>query len=423
MKIIIYCQLFVLLACLSFGQTNLKSERLKLGDVAKETIQYTDSWNTPQVTQVPALYHVLFYRFKDTLGYSDNADSIAGLEKIISELELELAKAPGFKGLHTECHAHVNSFTEISDVQKEIDQKRKESYENSKVTHGWSFMIMDEKKIKSNSVIHASKIVLVSPKGRILYTGYIGGLNKESISKIKVIRGKLLTMKDGSKTALDKAYISIIKHDKTKVDEAYTNKDGEFELDLPENIAYTLTARPTSTAVDNIILATQTGLELSKFKRTKNGFEFPLLKADISKLTNLIEDDDLSLTITKLSKSNTKNLIVTESIEYASGQFNLDESSTKIIDKVIEVLITNNQLKLEVISHTDAQGDDAANLQLSKKRSETVIDYIKSKGIKAERLTATGKGEKEIRNRCVNGVICSAKEHAYNRRTEFHFIK
>jgi hypothetical protein len=40
-----------------------------------------------------------------------------------------------------------------------------------------------------------------------------------------------------------------------------------------------------------------------------------------------------------------------------------------------------------------------------------------------ERLKAEGKGETEIRNRCINGVDCSDKEHEYNRRTEFKFSK
>ena len=80
-------------------------------------------------------------------------------------------------------------------------------------------------------------------------------------------------------------------------------------------------------------------------------------------------------------------------------------------------------VSLEVISHTDALGDDASNLKLSQSRSNTVIDYLVGKGIGRQRLKAIGKGETEIRNRCLNGIECSDKEHEYNRRTEFKFIK
>ncbi|HRD40691.1 MAG TPA: OmpA family protein, partial [Bacteroidia bacterium] len=80
-------------------------------------------------------------------------------------------------------------------------------------------------------------------------------------------------------------------------------------------------------------------------------------------------------------------------------------------------------VKLEVISHTDSRGDDASNLALSEKRSKAVVDYLASKGIDNSRLTPTGKGEAQIKNRCLNGVECSDKEHELNRRTEFNFLK
>ena len=76
-----------------------------------------------------------------------------------------------------------------------------------------------------------------------------------------------------------------------------------------------------------------------------------------------------------------------------------------------------------IVSHTDSQGEDQNNLALSLKRSETVVSHLISIGISKDRLKAEGKGEKEIRNRCVNDVDCSDKEHEYNRRTEFKFSK
>ena len=90
---------------------------------------------------------------------------------------------------------------------------------------------------------------------------------------------------------------------------------------------------------------------------------------------------------------------------------------------MIVILKASPSVKLEVVSHTDSQGDDASNLKLSENRSNAVISYLVSKGIDRSRLKAVGKGELEIRNRCANGVNCSDKEHEYNRRTEFKFIK
>ena len=89
-----------------------------------------------------------------------------------------------------------------------------------------------------------------------------------------------------------------------------------------------------------------------------------------------------------------------------------------------EIILKNNpKIKLEIKSYTDSQGDDQVNLELSKKRALYVADYLVKNGIEQNKITAIGKGESDIRNRCLNGVSCSDKEHKYNRRTEFNFIK
>ena len=95
----------------------------------------------------------------------------------------------------------------------------------------------------------------------------------------------------------------------------------------------------------------------------------------------------------------------------------------KILDKVAAILAENSAIRLEVISHTDSQGDDKSNMELSEKRSLSVVTYLILIGVQQDRLTYKGKGETEIRNRCNNGIDCSDIEHGYNRRTEFRFYK
>ena len=62
-------------------------------------------------------------------------------------------------------------------------------------------------------------------------------------------------------------------------------------------------------------------------------------------------------------------------------------------------------------------------VELSAKRAIAVSDYFVKSGISPKRIKTAGKGETQIRNRCTNGVACSDKEHEYNRRTEFKFIR
>ena len=62
---------------------------------------------------------------------------------------------------------------------------------------------------------------------------------------------------------------------------------------------------------------------------------------------------------------------------------------------------------------------DEYNMDLSQKRAATVVEYMISKGISANRLLAKGYGENEVINRCKNAVDCSDAEHKQNRRTVF----
>jgi outer membrane protein OmpA-like peptidoglycan-associated protein len=58
-------------------------------------------------------------------------------------------------------------------------------------------------------------------------------------------------------------------------------------------------------------------------------------------------------------------------------------------------------------------------MTLSQKRAATVVDYMVSKGVEKNRLTAKGFGETQLINHCTNGVECSDEEHKQNRRTVF----
>ena len=48
---------------------------------------------------------------------------------------------------------------------------------------------------------------------------------------------------------------------------------------------------------------------------------------------------------------------------------------------------------VEVAGHTDSMGSEAYNQGLSERRAQSVQDYLVSKGVKAQRLTAKGYGE------------------------------
>jgi len=115
-------------------------------------------------------------------------------------------------------------------------------------------------------------------------------------------------------------------------------------------------------------------------------------------------------------------------IQLPNIYFNFDDASLRPdaypdLNEVVAMLKAYPGMKLELASHTDSRGGNAYNLDLSKRRSASVLKYLKSKGIDGKRLVPRGYGESQLRNRCSSGVACSEREHQYNRRTEVKILE
>jgi OmpA-OmpF porin, OOP family len=88
------------------------------------------------------------------------------------------------------------------------------------------------------------------------------------------------------------------------------------------------------------------------------------------------------------------------------------------LEKVVVFLNENPTVEIEIEGHTDSVGPDDRNLKLSQDRSQSVVDYIVSKGISKDRLTAKGFGEtKPIDTNDTDSG------RANNRRVEFTVLK
>lgn len=110
-------------------------------------------------------------------------------------------------------------------------------------------------------------------------------------------------------------------------------------------------------------------------------------------------------------------------INWNLGSAALTSEAKRIIDtRLMPVLAQNPGVKLEIASHTDARGTASSNQDLSDRRAQAVAEYLISKGINSSLLVANGYGEQRLKNRCADGVSCTEREHAANRRTEFRLI-
>lgn len=86
-----------------------------------------------------------------------------------------------------------------------------------------------------------------------------------------------------------------------------------------------------------------------------------------------------------------------------------------MLDRVTIALEDPPVTGLTIIGHTDSIGSETANLQLSIRRAEAVMEYLRQRGIALARMSADGHGEAE--------PIASNNDEAgrsLNRRVEIH---
>lgn len=111
----------------------------------------------------------------------------------------------------------------------------------------------------------------------------------------------------------------------------------------------------------------------------------------------------------------TEGRLVTYGILFDTGSDKIKPESYGTLKSITDVLKENSDVKVKVIGHTDADGDAAKNLDLSKRRAASVKnELIKSFGIDGSRIETDGKGKTEP---IVSNDTPANK--AQNRRVEF----
>lgn len=87
--------------------------------------------------------------------------------------------------------------------------------------------------------------------------------------------------------------------------------------------------------------------------------------------------------------------VVLENIFYDFDSANLRAESQEKLHELVELLELNPNVSIELSAHTDRKGSEEYNKSLSQRRAESVVNYLITKGIAPDRLTAVGKGKSE----------------------------
>ncbi|HLI99377.1 MAG TPA: OmpA family protein [Bradyrhizobium sp.] len=107
-------------------------------------------------------------------------------------------------------------------------------------------------------------------------------------------------------------------------------------------------------------------------------------------------------------------LLAKGTIRFESGRSALDPDSAGLLDRLIEVALRCPTANIDIVGHTDADGESAANQALSERRAQAVVDYLTKAGLPAGRFTAIGYGSTQP-----VAANNSEADKAKNRRIEF----
>jgi outer membrane protein OmpA-like peptidoglycan-associated protein/tetratricopeptide (TPR) repeat protein len=110
--------------------------------------------------------------------------------------------------------------------------------------------------------------------------------------------------------------------------------------------------------------------------------------------------------------------ITLNNIYYDYDKYFLRDSSKAELDRLIVILNENPEITIQMGSHTDTNGSEDYNKELSENRAKEAVKYLVGKGIAGDRLSWFGFGESQP----LFNPEKSDEEEQANRRTEFRIL-
>ncbi len=211
--------------------------------------------------------------------------------------------------------------------------------------------------------------------------------------------------KDSTREVLADTKVSLLDQGGDVMQEFVTGNDGKFLFRVYENENY-------------VLLGDHDGYIIKRQPYTTIGKSIPL--ESLKELVTNVTLDTL-LVLDRLEKN---KIFVLKNIYFEYNMADIRTDAAKELDKLVELLNDNPEIKIEMGSHTDSVASEVYNIELSQRRAESTVNYLIRKGIATERLVAKGYGESKpiARNTNPDGTD-NPEGRQRNRRTEFKILE
>ena len=300
-------------------------------------------------------------------------------------------------------------------IEREINEKDGEfTFNKLSPDEKYLFMLAEDDKSLNMVIVDENGNVLEEakklPKGKFLYNRLDLVTEEDGVTLSGQIYKKLPGDYTGGMEVL------VVDDDGNIIGRSVTDKDGKFtfkKLSPDEEYLFMLAEDDKSL---NMVIVDENGSEEVK-KLTDGKFIYHKLESGKNIITLINEVDE----IIKINEND--NFIISK-IFYAYKSVEINNTSADEFNKLVLILNKNKGIGIELSAFADAIGSEEYNMDLSKRRSEKVVEYIISKGISSDRVSAKYYGESNpiAPNTLPNGED-NPEGRAKNRRTEFKIIK
>lgn len=199
-------------------------------------------------------------------------------------------------------------------------------------------------------------------------------------------------VRDRDGNVVNRATVFVLNETTQKVTVLRTNDDGRYQTTVPCGASLVIKATKSG-YMEDCMTFTASSDRTGKTIQT----QLPRLSMD---------------------KFKVGQVMIIENIYYDYNKWDIRLDAAEELNKTVEFLKENPQIKVELGSHTDSRGSATYNQTLSQRRAQAAVNYIVGEGIAKTRITAKGYGESRLTNGCKDGVPCTDEQHQANRRTE-----
>lgn len=188
---------------------------------------------------------------------------------------------------------------------------------------------------------------------------------------------------------------NLLKADRDRLETAYKNLE-KAKTDLTTDIAQRNDELNKLRA--KLVEKSEDSKDIGALKKEKAALEAQLLKRgeDLKKARKELGKLQINASVLEKQLVSLKRTTTSiNPIRYAKGDANVTNQQTRVLNEVQQVLKIFPNARFEIVGHTCDLGMADQNIDLSRRRAQSLHDFLLSKGIKKDRLKHRGMGQSE----------------------------